>query len=362
MYIYDKEYFYKTILRDNEENVKAAIMSKNNQYKVFFIDKKNGKRKICSVIKGTPMHSMQVELKKFFDRIPISPVAKGFVKGEGYLHFLYPHISKKYFMRIDIKDFFGTIHDEKIYESLKSYCRYDDIIFDIIGITTLGNELPQGAITSPVLSNIVFSKVDQRILKYCQSLINVSYDGKNKSNEVVYTRYADDLLFSSDYIDFKKCHYFKKVIKTILTDSEYKVNYDKLKYGYERISLSGYVVCNDVHLSRSKLKELKRILLYFDGRNSEKGYEIDIPYYIEENKVSDNVIEGLNLMLSEIGGKTSRKFGHIYELVDYLCGYRSFLISINIINERKGKTLEQNIKLIQKIEVLVKKLSNKFGV
>lgn len=344
MYIYEKNYFYQNVINISEDRINEIESLIENCYDYFSIPKKDGYREICAIRKPSILYNAQRDLKKFFDKIPISSAAKGFRKEQSYFDFLKPHISKKYFMRIDIKDFFGSINGEMIFNSLEKYCKFEDILQHIVNLCTINNQLPQGAVTSPVLSNIVFARVDQRIIKYCQSLYSNYVSEDDKINDIVYTRYADDMLFSSDYFDFKKNSYFLKVIKKILIQNGYNINYDKMKFGYERISLSGFVVEHDVHLSRKKVKEINSILFYFDKR----GNITEKPYKVSNAKIRE---EDMLTKLSVI-----KSFQSICQLLDYLCGYRAFLISVCKANMHTDNKTKQHQKRIEKVELLVDEL------
>lgn len=86
-----------------------------------------------------------------------------------------------------------------------------------------------------------------------------------------YTRYADDMLFSSAgtlEFDFCKNKNFKRMIAHILHQNGFSCNESKTIYAKGEISLSGYVVSNDVHLSRQKLCNINEVIYQFDQRKS----------------------------------------------------------------------------------------------
>ena len=93
-------------------------------------------------------------------------------------------------------------------------------------ITTLNNHAIQGAITSPAISNIIFRSLDIRIEKYCEKI------------GVHYTRYADDMLFSSEssYIHSYK---FTNAIQAIISDKGFYLNRKKTLKCENEISLNG---------------------------------------------------------------------------------------------------------------------------
>lgn len=359
MYIYDKSFFYNSIVKFKEGNILEVVINKSKFYDDFSIPKKNGYREICAIKKSTILYKIQFGLKEYFSNFSTSKAAKGFVKNQSYFDFLSPHVNKKYYFRIDIQDFFGSITKEVIYDTLKPYCKFEDILDYMVELTTKDGKLPQGAVTSPVLSNIVFAKIDQRILKYCQSLINIYKDGEQNFNDIIYTRYADDLLFSSNYLDFKNNDYFFYIIKKILNENGFRINYEKIKYGNYQIVLSGFVVGENIHLSRKKMNELNTLLYYFDKRETltNKKYRLDLTKLAEKELITN--INSLN-----IGEKNGKRvnFKSISDMIDYLGGYRAFLIAVDKANINSDKQIKQNRKKIKKIEKLIDELARKYSV
>jgi len=362
MYIYEEEYFYKSIVKKEKEDVFTAWIQRDMSYDTFFIAKKNGERQISAIKRDSVLYEVQKNLKEYFLKFPVSAATKGFIPGESYFEFLKPHINKKFYIRIDIKDFFGSIPMTSIQEELSRGCKVKPILQLIVYLCTLDDKLPQGAVTSPVLSNIAFSKVDQRIIKYCQSLLTLQKNGEKRANDIVYTRYADDLLFSSDEFDFKNSKYFLYMIKKILRENGYLVNPEKLKYGYGKIVLSGFVVGEDIHLSRKKCKQLNTILFYFDKRANGKMRR---PYSVDASKVMDsNLINNLNTLAVLDENEKSLNFQTVNDLINYLCGYRSFLISVvrnnQNIAQQKGGHIEQIANKIDKIQKVVDSLAKHY--
>ena len=193
-------------------------------------------------------------------------VAKGFKKESSYNQYLVEHIGNEYFLHLDIKEFFDSITEKQIRDSLSNLVTDEKVMDYIIKICTLEEDekrfVPQGWVTSPCISNIIFRRLDQCILKYCQSIHKI----EGKSVEITYTRYADDLLFSSDEFNFQEYAYFKNMIIYILKNGGFKCNKRKTIVCKNEISLGGYVLGQDVHLSKKKLKTINTVIYFFDGR------------------------------------------------------------------------------------------------
>ena len=98
------------------------------------------------------------------------------------------HTGKKHVLNIDLKDFFPSISAKRIKTLFSSsYFNYNEQIATALALlTTYQAKLPVGTPTSPVLSNFVCLELDADLRTFCQE------------NDLQFTRYADDLSFSSN--------------------------------------------------------------------------------------------------------------------------------------------------------------------
>jgi hypothetical protein len=374
--LYGYEYYIYKILElekisNGLDQLKNINETKEEAYNKFQIPKKSGKRDICSIDNTSILYIFQKKLNKnFLTKIPLSPAAIGFTKGNSYNDYLAKHIGKKYHMRIDIKDFFGSITEDHIRNNFIEFIQDKEIIDSIINICLFEEKVPQGAVTSPAISNIVFRKIDQRIIKYCQAIQKVhskeadivktrftnddTVNTRQNNEDIIYTRYADDLLFSSDFFDFKQCSCFYKMIKKILDYYSFKINTNKIYYSQGLISLSGFVVNNDIHLSRKKIKNVNSILYFFDKRSEYNSNK----YEINKEKIKDpKVIENINALNLKNWNGNEVKFRSISQLVNYLCGYRAFLISFLKLDFPET----DDIKIINKKVIKIERLVDEFN-
>jgi|SRR5690348_52360 len=108
----------------------------------------------------------------------------GFIKTRSHVEAAARHCGAEWVYSIDIQDFFGSITFERVVTSLIEIGYGEHGARLLADLCTKGGVLPQGSPASPVLSNLVFSKMDQ----YFRDL--------SFSHGVIYTRYADDLVFS----------------------------------------------------------------------------------------------------------------------------------------------------------------------
>lgn len=305
------------LLGKSEDELINILNNKKIAYHKYNIKKHSGIREIYSLSETHQLYKVQKRFNKYLQLILLPEAVFGFRKGKSYYDFLYPHLSKnknRYFLRLDISDFFDSIKIADVKECLNYYIsdEIDDeerkqIIDYIIDIVSLDNKIVQGAITSPALSNIVFRSLDIRIEKYCHKL------------GIIYTRYADDMLFSSNS-SYLQTYKFINAIQHIINSKSFKLNLSKtLKYKNE-LSVNGYVVGSSIRLSRKKLQRINRIIFNLE-QSSFKGFK-DIK--------------------------------SLYKYRNVLSGYRSFLIqAIRYFDDEKKITKTKN--KITEIEYLIDK-------
>ncbi|AIF42417.1 reverse transcriptase family protein [Virgibacillus sp. SK37] len=299
IYIYREDFFYNKILATSKSLVEEILKDKSKYYTKRKIPKKNGFRTINCLEKNSALSKIQQSIRiNFLNTISIPNYVYGFVSGQSYSDYLKPHVRRKYYLRLDIKNFFENITNDTLESVFSYYFRLNDNknneeLLLLIDLITLDGKLPQGAITSPTISNIVFRQLDIRINKYC------------KKFNINYSRYADDLLFSTDN-KFLHNDFFIKKIKYILSTRGFELNKHKIRYDQDSISLNGFVIEDNIRISRSKLKGLSSTLFIIDKHRS----NFDITKLL-----SDINNSGLN-----------REIKNKYSLLNYLAGYRAFLL------------------------------------
>lgn len=351
MKIYSREYFLRKILECNEKDLEKALKQKESVCREDKIPKKGGYRSIVSVDPKYTLLSIQKNLlKNFLTGLPVSTAAKGFVKGRSYIDFLEEHIGHEYFLRLDIKDFFDSITEDSLIENLQSFAE-EDIINDIVELCTWKGKVPQGFVTSPAVSNLIFRRTDQRIRKYCRAYF------REMKREIFYTRYADDMLFSSIGFDFKKNKNFKRMISHILQENGFCCNESKTIFAKGEISLSGYVIHEDVHLSRKKLHNINEVIYQFADRK----YYSHHKYEPVKGDRTKEIIANLNKKKLRKADGTPIEFKDVSSLVHYVAGYRSYLIQLSRAEHGDTGYDKQIVSKVKKLEMILKYLSELTG-
>ncbi len=164
-------------------------------YVEFTIPKASGEpRKITA-----PRPKLKKLQRKILDELLVKcaphDAAHGFVRGRSVVTNAQPHAGAQLVIKMDLRDFFPTIHYRRVVGLFKHYGYGDEVAAALASLCTHRSQLadgrvqwpgvlPQGAPTSPALANVLCRRLDSRLL------------GLAKRAGAVYTRYADDLTFS----------------------------------------------------------------------------------------------------------------------------------------------------------------------
>ena len=110
----------------------------------------------------------------------------GFSRGKSIFRNAAVHVGKKWIWNTDLEDFFPTITHQKVREVFGSLGFTKNMSTVLASLCTHGGRLPQGAPTSPMLSNVIFKPTDAELVAIASRF------------GLTYSRYADDLTFSSN--------------------------------------------------------------------------------------------------------------------------------------------------------------------
>ena len=171
---------------------RAFMTDQSSLYAVHMIPKRSGGTRTISA-PYWPMLNIQHKLLSLLEELyrPSTRVM-GFVKGRGIKENAECHVGKRLILNIDIENYFPSVHAGRIRRRLmaRPYSLSDDVATTIAKLCTLNGELPIGAPTSPILANIISSSLDQQLSTIA------------KRHGCFYTRYADDITFSTNKRSF----------------------------------------------------------------------------------------------------------------------------------------------------------------
>ncbi len=230
-----------------------SLCGSNNRrraYSSFSIAKKRGGERIISVPSPALRWVQRALLQTFSHLARPHRCALGFVRKQSVVIHAQLHSSKKLIFTIDIEDFFPSISWARIYGMLKAspFEASPTMARIIANLTCYNNALPQGAPTSPLLANLVCRKLDSRLFSWAKE------KGYN------YSRYADDLAFSTNKTNFPQPH--QDEIKKIIIGEGFKINSKKTRLigQRQRQLVTGLVVNKKPNVTREYLRNLRALL------------------------------------------------------------------------------------------------------
>ncbi|MDD5289300.1 MAG: reverse transcriptase domain-containing protein, partial [Dehalococcoidales bacterium] len=180
------------------------------------------------------------------NRLTVSRACMGFEKDTSILDNAKPHIGAVAIMSLDIDDFFPSIKANRVWSIFRTIGYNPQIANVLTSLCTFKGSLPQGSPASPKLSNLISIRLDARLLGYA---------GKHG---IIYTRYADDLCFSSlSYDKLAKSYPF---FCNIIESEGFILNDRKTRFvgAARQHQVTGLVVTDkQVGIGRIKLKQIR---------------------------------------------------------------------------------------------------------
>lgn len=216
------------------------------QYRIVRLAKGNGRFRelvIPSKEDRQRLRTLLPDLERILDRLDTQKANYAFQRERNCAQMALQHVGYRFTLSMDLEDFFDTVtfaHVEKwIPRELLLQC-------------LVNGRLRQGLPTSPIISTIAFLPVDNRIARALQKMLP----------GVVYTRYADDLVFSFD--DRRIAGQIQTVVRQIVSDGGFRVHERKTKLQDARsgrILITGIGVGPDgLHATRRTKKKIRAAL------------------------------------------------------------------------------------------------------
>ena len=157
------------------------------RYSTFCITKKNGTLRRIDV-PNTNIKILQRKLNQVLQSVYIAkPSVHGFVAGKSVKSNAQKHLGKRWVLNVDLQDFFPSINFGRVRGMLMGipYNLAPRVATVLAHLCCFQGHLPQGAPTSPAISNMICAPMDSQL----QTLA--------KMNRSTYTRYVDDITFST---------------------------------------------------------------------------------------------------------------------------------------------------------------------
>lgn len=219
------------------DTTEAVLKGFRPRYTRFEIPKRaGGSRRIDAPDAATKKLQRAID-KRVFGGVRLHSAAMAYVRGRSFVHHAARHADRAVVVSMDLENFFGSIKRWRV-EALARWLGWDEVAAArIADLCTLDGSLPQGAPTSPRLANILSIPMDRRLA------------GLARSRGAVYSRYADDLVFSFDADEQDVVHEVVHIAKLIIWESwdfEMEVHHKRKLHirraGWNRQEVCGLVV------------------------------------------------------------------------------------------------------------------------
>lgn len=239
------------ILKTNKKELDSVVKNKSDFYYSYdkIIRDKRGEIVLQNgVTKTRPINSSNGRLKEFqniiakkiLPTIPLPSNIKGGVKGSSNIANAAAHLGKHYKFKTDIKQYFPSISYQRVFNMFVQNGYSNKVATILTHLTTSNYNLPQGTPTSTAIANLIFIPNDKKIIEYC------------KINKLVYTRYVDDLVFSSQF-GFKDK--VLDIINFVLEDG-FRISIKKTIYAEGSLEITGVLTKQNVLDSTTEYKNL----------------------------------------------------------------------------------------------------------
>ena len=276
------------ILEVKEKSLRYFLycVKPDTMYTDFLIEKRRGGTR-CISAPDIKLRNIQRKILHILEHVYNPKVcAYGFISGKNICDNADNHLKKKQVLNIDLKDYFTQINFGRVRGMLlkKPYELGEEAATTLAQLMCYKGKLPQGAPTSPIVANMICAPMDNHFMKLA------------KEYHMQYTRYADDITFSTQNIFPTEIVYLEKdvvrigsKVLDILNRDGFEINEEKihLRSKNERQEVTGLIVNRTVNVRREYIKEIRAILYNYKT----KGVDDAITSYIKKYKKSMDITE-----------------------------------------------------------------------
>lgn len=250
------------------------------RYHHFSIPKKSGgQRHISAPSRGLShiLYYVNIMLKAVYQP---SDYAMGFVEGRSVVDNASRHIGQNYVFNTDLENFFPSIAQPRVWKrfQLVPFNFNQNIASILAGLCCVREKqedgkftyiLPQGTPTSPLITNAICDKLDRRL------------SGLARRFGLHYSRYADDITFSSMHNVYQENGVFRTELKRIIEGQGFHMNIEKtrLQKVGQRQEVTGLTVSNRVNTSSEYVAEIRNLLHIWEKYGYNDAFKSFYPQY-----------------------------------------------------------------------------------
>lgn len=259
-----------------------------------------------------------------------SEYAFGFTEGRSVVDNALRHKGMNYVFNTDIKDFFPSIDQARVWKRLQlSPFNFPDAIARLLaGLCSMRTEtivniekgyyrcvLPQGAPTSPIITNMICDNLDRRLA------------GLAKRFGLNYSRYADDITFSSMHNVYQDGGEFRKELKRIIEGQNFKMNEAKTRLQKRgvRQEVTGIIVNEKLNVTQKYVRDIRNVLFIWERYGINAAILKFFPKYKSEkghvkkgNPDMVNVLDGKLMYLKMVKGESDSVYQRLHNKFEQL--------------------------------------------
>lgn len=288
-----------------------------SHYVRFKMKKKTGGERLISAPMPRLKRAQHWILENLLERIELHDAAHGFRRERSIVTNAQPHVGAEVVINLDLKDFFPTVSYRRVKGLFRSlgYSEATATVFGLLCtepdveevaldgktyfVATGERHLPQGAPTSPAITNLLCRRLDRRLTKMADEL------------GFTYTRYADDLTFSASGEEAKKhiCNVLRRT-ESVVAHEGFAVHPDKTRVirKSRQQEVTGVVVNEKTNVSKEELKRFRATL-----------------FQIEKD------------------GLEGKHWGQSGDVLSSMMGFANF---VNMVNPKKGAELQARVRAL----------------
>ena len=326
-------------------------------YKQFDIPKKIGDpRHICAPtgnlknIQRKLVDALWEHQKSIYEELGINPnISHAFEKGKSIITNAKIHRNKRFVVNVDLKDFFDSVHIGRVcgfFEKNKYFSLPYEVAITIAQLTCYQGKLPQGAPTSPIITNLMCQVLDMHLLSLA------------KKYRLDYTRYADDMTFSTNNKTFiEKWDLFYAELEKKINKADFLINEKKTRIAYRdsKQVVTGLVVNKKISVDHEYCRQIRAMAhsLYTKGTYSVNGVE-----------GNSKQLEGRFAFIDQIekhnSADTSSKTRSAFKLNGRERQYQQFLFYQHFFNNEKPLIITEGKTDVRYIKAALKSLYTEY--
>jgi retron-type reverse transcriptase len=246
----------------------ARKISTTTHYVRFKIPKKTGGERLISAPMPRLKNAQQWILTSLLEKVELHDTAHGFRAGRSIVSNARPHVGAEAVINLDLQDFFPSIEYRRVKGLFRSlgYSEAAATIFALLCtepeietveldgrtwyVALSERHLPQGAPSSPAITNMLCRRLDRRLLKMADEC------------GFAYTRYADDLTFSASGESLQNiCNVLRRT-ESIVTHEGFAIHPRKTRVmrRSRQQEVTGIVVNAKANIARETLRRFRAVL------------------------------------------------------------------------------------------------------